>query len=209
MNNSQAPSNSQAAAECIVRVNDLTVKKSDQVICHVPDLTVSRGERIGVTGPNGSGKTTLLRSLAGFERGFTGTAEVTVEPIECVFVHQSPFLFRGTVLRNVTYGLAARHVSHSTRRSMGLEWLSLFGMADLADRSIKGLSGGERRRIALARAGVLQPKLLLLDEPLSDLDESGIDCVKQFLERLSDSTILIASPSPSPEGFVERNLQLK
>lgn len=192
----------------IVRVQNLVVRKADQVICRMPDMTVSPGERIGITGPNGCGKSTLLRVLAGIEQDFTGTVDISVERKECVFVHQAPLLFRGTVLHNVTYGLAARSVPHSERRDKGLEWLALLGMADFADRHVSGLSGGERRRVALARAGILEPGLLLLDEPLSDLDDSGINCVQQSLARLQNSTILLASPIPLPDGFAERTIQL-
>lgn len=198
-----------AAARCLVRASDLTVRKADRIICQASELTVSKGEHIGISGSNGSGKTTLLRVLAGIERDFTGTLDVSVEPFECVFVHQAPFLFRGTVLHNVTYGLASRSVPRSQHRSKGLEWLSQLGMAGFADRHVSGLSGGERRRVALARAGILQPQLLLLDEPLSDLDQSGIECVQHLLTRLANSTILLASPTPLPEGFVERTIQLE
>jgi tungstate transport system ATP-binding protein len=191
----------------VVRVHDLVVKRTDQEICRVAEMTVSQGERIAITGRNGCGKTTLLRVLAGLEPSFTGSVDIAVEPAECVFVHQSPFLFRGTVLHNVTYGLAARSVPRTQRRNKGLEWLSCLDMVDFADRNVRGLSGGERRRVALARAGILEPKLLLLDEPLSDLDQSGIECVHKSLARLQNSTILLASPTPLPEGFVDRTIQ--
>jgi len=196
-----------AAPPGILRIHDLIVKRADQVICRMPDMSASQGERIAITGPNGCGKTTLLRVLAGIEQNFTGTVDINAEPPDRVFVHQSPFLFRGTVLHNVTYGLAARSVPRAQRRNKGLEWLSLLGMAEFADRNVRGLSGGERRRVALARACILEPRLLLLDEPLSDLDQSGIECVQQSLALLQDATILLAAPTPLPDGFADRTIQ--
>ncbi len=90
-----------------------------------------------------------------------------------------------------------------------MDWLKRLGMADLASRKVTNLSGGERRRTALARACVLRPKLLLLDEPLVDLDEPGIEAVRLALKELSDSTIVIASPTPMPDGFADRTFELK
>lgn len=88
-------------------------------------------------------------------------------------------------------------------------WLQRLGLESLAHRSTRSLSGGEARRTALARACVLQPELLLLDEPLADLDAAGIDCVQESLKELPDSTILISSPTPLPNNLVERTIKLR
>jgi tungstate transport system ATP-binding protein len=190
----------------IVDVKNLTVQKMGQVICNVSALTVAKGERIGVTGSNGSGKTTLLRVLAGLEKDFTGVCEIATAPAERVFVHQSPFLFSGTVLDNVEYGLRARSLSKSDRKEQAAVWLKRLGLCNLANRSTRSLSGGEGRRTAIARACVLQPRLLLLDEPLADLDPAGIECVQQSLNALPNTTILLSSPTPLPDGFVDRTI---
>lgn len=192
----------------VIRVRNLVVRKGDQTICRAPSFNVSRGERVGIVGPNGSGKSTLLRVLAGFEKDVSGEWHVDLPSSDVVFVHQSPFLFRGTVLSNVEYGLAARSVSRPDRRSLALDWLKKLGIADLANRRVEMLSGGEARRTALARACVLKPPLLLLDEPLAELDPAGIDCVQKTLAELPDSAILIASPTPLPTGFVDKSVDL-
>lgn len=191
-----------------IRIDNLSVSKGKQVICRVAGFTVAPGERLGVGGANGSGKSTLLRVLAGLEQDFAGTCRIDIPQRERVFVHQTPYLFRGSVLHNMVYGMAARSIIRSERRRLALDWLRRFGVADLVDRHVAGLSGGERRRVALARACALRPKLLLLDEPLADLDESGADHVRKALAELSDSTILIASPIPLPEGLVARWFEL-
>jgi len=193
------------AAICIA---DLTVRKGERTICQLTDATVSKSSRVGVTGLNGSGKTTLLRVLAGLETDFTGTLELDVPLAERVFVHQSPFLFSGTVLNNVEYGLRARSVPRSERRELASFWLKQLGILDFANRSARSLSGGEARRTALARACILRPGLLLLDEPLADLDPAGAECVLQAFDELSESTILISSPTPLAVEFAQTTIRL-
>lgn len=193
----------------IVALNGLAVSKNDKTICSVSELTINEGERLAVVGPNGSGKSTLLRVLAGLESDLTGNFESEIPRRDVVYVHQTPFLFRGTVQQNVEYGLKARSVPRAARSDQAREWLTQVGIAELADRDVKNLSGGERRRAALARACVLRPKLLLLDEPLADLDEAGIEAVRLALAGLSESTIVIASPTALPVGFADRTFDLQ
>ena len=194
--------------EPAVQLANLSVTRNEQVICCVSALAVLGGERIGIMGPNGSGKSTLLRILSGLEPDFDGQHRCDFELRERVHVHQVPILFRGSVRQNVEYGLAARAVPRSQRKEAANDWLERLGMSGFAGRNVRTLSGGERRRVALARACVLRPKLLLLDEPLADLDEHGTVCVRQALSQLSESTVVIAAPTQLPPGFVARTVEL-
>ena len=176
----------------LIDIHNLGVQKSGREICRVGSLSVSRGGRVAIHGANGSGKTTLLRVVARLESDFSGRCEIRSHVRDRVFVHQSPYMFRGTVVANVTYGIRARGLHRTT--SQVDEWLTLFGLDELRERRARDLSGGEQRRVALARAMVLEPELLLLDEPLSDLDKPGEDALRVAIERLPNSTVLVASP---------------
>ena len=133
-----------------------------------------------VVGPSGSGKTTLLRAIAGLERLDEGTVEVGGQDVTRVppatrgvaMVFQGFALFPHlSVLDNIAFGLAARGTPRAERRERAGEVARRLGIADeLLDRRPSALSGGERQRVALARALVRRPALLLLDEPLSNLD---------------------------------------
>ncbi|MDA1014211.1 MAG: ATP-binding cassette domain-containing protein [Planctomycetota bacterium] len=191
-----------------ISLGNFTVAKNGRVICRVADLQLRPGEHIGIEDLNGSGKTTLLRVLSGLERDFTGTCRIDIPPRERVFVHQSPYLFRGSVLRNVMYGLAARSMKRAASRRLAHEIMYQLGISELADRNVDRLSGGECRRVAIARACVLRPQLLLLDEPLSDLDEFGVECVRKTLAGLSNSTVVMTSPIPLPDGLITRTTKV-
>ncbi len=192
----------------MIEINSLQVVKSGKTICDVSGLSVERGENVAIVGPNGSGKTTLLRVLAGIERDYEGQCKVDVSLAERTYVHQKPYLFRGTVLSNVTYGLRARGHSYNDSRREAETWLQRLGAADLTSRRAKNLSGGETRRVALARALVIGPKLLLVDEPLADLDKDGVAMVVDALCGFDEMTILIASPTELPSGFGSREFRL-
>lgn len=188
----------------MIQIENLRVSKNGSTICRAAELSVQAGERIGIYGANGSGKTTLLRVIAGLERDFQGRCQVTADQPNRIYVHQNPYLFRGTVLRNVTYGLRARGVSHKTGEEHARAWMEKLGIAALAGRRVNHLSGGERRRTALVRALVLRPPLLLLDEPLAEMDAEGEAQVIQALGELENTTVLIASPAELPDGLVSK-----
>ncbi len=192
----------------MIHIEQLRVAKNGRTICAVPALSVEPGERVAVLGANGSGKTTLLRVLAGLEKEFDGRCQIDVAPLERVYVHQAPYLFRGTVIANVTYGLRARGTAHADAAREATLWLDRLGMAELAASSAANLSGGELRRVALARALVLAPRLLLLDEPLAELDPEGEASVAAALDHLKQCTILVASPTELPPGMTQRDYRL-
>jgi len=143
------------------------------------DLAITDGKLTTLLGPSGCGKTTSLRMLAGYSAPSSGTIEIagvdsTRTPPEkrgLGMVFQSYALFPHlTVAENVGYGLKLRRVPAAERQKTVMETLDLVGLAHLAASKPKKLSGGQQQRVALARAIAIKPKLLLLDEPLSNLD---------------------------------------
>lgn len=143
------------------------------------NLTVATGELLTVVGPSGSGKTTLLRLLAGLDQPTSGTISLdgrvvnTVEPQdrETALMFQNHALFPHlTVQENLALGLTLRRAARAEIAQRVTETADWLGLAGLLDRLPQTLSGGERQRVALGRALIQRPRLLLLDEPLSDLD---------------------------------------
>jgi len=170
-------------------------------------LEIATGDRVAIRGRNGCGKSTLLRVLGGLEKDYDGAVELDLPPIEVVYVHQTPCLFRGSVLQNVIYGLAARKHPPAQRAKTARRWLQALGIEELLEHNSGKLSGGEKRRVALARAFAIEPELLLLDEPFADLDQPGIDRVRAAILSVR-STVVLSSPVGLPDGIVTRSLQL-
>ena len=192
----------------MISVAELVVTRAGHDICRVTDLEIGRGERVAVIGDNGSGKTTLLRIIVGLENDFTGRCEVAACRRARGFLQQQPLLFRGTVMDNVTYGLRCRGHERAAAERAAAVWLERFSITALADRGVEHLSGGEIRRVALARAIVVAPTLLVLDEPLAEMDEGGVAQVARAFAELAETTIVIASPVELPDGLVDRTVEL-
>ncbi|MFJ5119384.1 ABC transporter ATP-binding protein [Kitasatospora sp. NPDC088548] len=157
------------------------------------DLTVRPGELLALLGPSGCGKTTALRILAGFEQHDSGQVLVDGEDITRIPAHrrdagmvfQSYSLFPHlTAADNVAFGLRMRGTGKAERCGRAQELLELVGLPQHADRYPHQLSGGQQQRIALARALALQPRVLLLDEPLSALDAKVRLSLREEIRRL-------------------------
>ncbi|WP_208559389.1 ABC transporter ATP-binding protein [Marinilactibacillus kalidii] len=143
------------------------------------NLSIEEGQLVSLLGPSGCGKTTTLRVIAGLIEPNDGQFKVEDKDLTKVPVHKRNFgmVFQSyalfphlTIKDNVGFGLKLRKESKATIHTKVMEMLEVTGLADYADRYPKQLSGGQRQRVALARALVIEPKLLLLDEPLSNLD---------------------------------------
>lgn len=143
------------------------------------NLEIKPGEMVVLLGGSGCGKSTALRSLAGLEdiqagRILVGGQDVTGVPVnkrDMAMVFQAYSLFpHMTALQNVEFGLEIRGVTHAERRHLAMEKLDLVGLADQAGKYTQQMSGGQQQRVALARALAVNPRVLLLDEPLSALD---------------------------------------
>ena len=145
------------------------------------DLRVARGEIGFLLGPSGSGKSTVLRCIAGLEPGYGGSVLLDGAPLDGLPTHrrgvgmlfQEPALFPHlTVAKNVAFGLRYHGTSRAAERKSALEWLEVVGLAPKADARVDELSGGQRQRVALARTLAARPRAVLLDEPLSALDQA-------------------------------------
>jgi len=165
--------------EYAVELRDV-VKRFNVVtaVNHV-SLQIKDGEFFSLLGPSGCGKTTTLRLIAGFEMPTSGEILIGGEPqgylpayqrpVNTVFQHYALFPHM-SVFKNVAFGLEMKKVSREETRRRVMEVLDMVHLKDMANRRPKQLSGGQQQRIALARALVNQPKVLLLDEPLGALD---------------------------------------
>lgn len=158
---------------------------------------VGSGELVALLGPSGCGKTTLVQAVAGHRRPTSGRVllrgvDVTDDPPESRrigLVFQEPTLYpHMTVAENVAYGVAARDDGPGQRDAVVAEYLELVGLGDRAEATPGSLSGGQRRRVELARALAPEPDLLVLDEPLSALDRSLRTRLREEIRRLQRET---------------------
>jgi len=173
----------------VIVARDLVVRFGSVEALRLARLEVKDGDAFGVRGANGSGKTTLLRVLAGLLRPTEGTVQGVPPRGRTVLVHQRPYLFRGTAHDNVAYALRV----HRRPSREAAELLDRVGAGSLAERPAKRMSGGERRRVAIARAIACRPELLLLDEPYAALDEAGARDLTAVLEAFP-GTLVVAAP---------------
>lgn len=157
---------------------DVSYDKKKQILKGL-DLKVEKGELVSLLGPSGCGKSTTLRVVAGFIDPQGGTFTLDGEDMTRVAVHKRNFglVFQSyalfphlSVYDNVAFGLRTRKMDKETIDKKVKDILEVCGLTELAQRFPKQMSGGQRQRVALARALVIEPKLLLLDEPLSNLD---------------------------------------
>jgi putative spermidine/putrescine transport system ATP-binding protein len=180
-------------------------------------LTIEPGEFIALLGPSGCGKTTALRSLAGFERPDAGRVLVDGQDLSRVsaqrrdmgMVFQSYSLFPNmNALHNVAFGLRMRRQGARARNAKAGEVLELVGLADQATKYPHQMSGGQQQRVALARALAIEPRVLLLDEPLSALDAKVRaelrDQIRALQRRLAITTVFVTHDQEEALSMADR-----
>jgi len=189
----------------LLEVRDVLVCRENRPVVEVDHLAVDQGNVLAVVGPNGAGKTSLLLAVAHLlkpERGqilFNGEEISAQKELQyrrrIALVLQEPLLVSRTVYENAALGLHFRHIAKEEIARRVDHWLNRLGIAHLRDRRADKLSGGEAQRVSLARAFVLQPELLLLDEPFSALDSPTrrglLDELRAILAETATTTLMI------------------
>lgn len=187
-----------------VQLDGVTKDFGSNRVLHHLDLLIEPGEFVSLLGPSGCGKTTALRLISGLETVTDGVIRFDGQDVSSVptnkrdigMVFQAYSLFpHMTALQNTMFGLQMRKISTAAATKQAMDSLELVGLADLADRYPHALSGGQQQRIALARALVTSPKVLLLDEPLSALDAQvrltlRVE-VRRIQQRLGITTVFV------------------
>jgi len=181
----------------LMRADRLQKRFGDRLLLDIESFELKRGKTYLLLGENGAGKTTLLRILAGLEAANTGEFIFEDQRYDraydrahlasrMIYLHQHSYLFHTSVIANIEYGLKVQGVPRARRRELVRQEMKWAGIEHLEDIPPQKLSGGEKQRVALARARVLKPKLLLLDEPTSNLDDAARSHVAQLIRQMRD-----------------------
>lgn len=189
----------------LISARELRHSYNGRVVVDVPELDVKPGETLALLGENGAGKSTLFRLLLRLEKPDAGSVTVNGR---AAGVFQKPYLFDGTVADNIAYGMRSAGIAAGERHQRIRDIAETFGLTEMLPRRVHELSGGGVQRVALARALVLQPDVVLLDEPTAALDAPLRRQFRDDLWRLVRSharaVVVITHDSADALGLADR-----
>ncbi len=189
----------------LLHIRSLRKSFGERRLLDIADLNLDAGRIYALTGDNGSGKSTLLRIIAGLEPAdelnmrfdaltLNGAAYPDALRRDIIYVHQHPYLFHSGIAANIEYGLKLRGVDKAARDAITAEAIDWAGLSSVMSVQPKRLSGGERQQVALARAKVLNPRLLLVDEPTANLDRAAREQIVALLRQTaSDNNCVVVA----------------
>lgn len=193
----------------MIQIRNLLIQRNGRSTLKIDSLDIARGETLTVVGPNGAGKSTLLLALAHLLKPVRGDIQFNGKSVtkwsdleyrrKISYVFQAPLLMDMSVEQNVGLGLKFRGVPKDETQERVGRWIKAMGIESLSKRRAGELSGGEAQRVSLARAFVLEPELLLLDEPFAALDPPT-------RSKLQDDLVAVLSEDHRTAVFVTHNL---
>ena len=181
--------------------------------------TFASGRITGLVGDNGAGKSTLLRLIAGLDLDYTGRIYYDGQPLtkplyqQMTMVFQTPYLLKRSVYDNIAYPLQLRHRPAAEIRQKTDAMIKRFGIENLAKQYAHKLSGGESQKVALARALIFEPELVLLDEPMSGIDAASVRFMEQMIQEYAKeyhkTVIMITHNARQAEELCDGIVHLK
>lgn len=180
-----------------LRIEDLTISFDTRPVIERLSVEIDDGELVSLLGPSGSGKTTILKTVAGLLQPASGhifindraVDRLPAEKRDTVLIFQKPMLFPFLdVGRNIGFGLKMKQVDQAVQDEKIDRMLAITGLEGLKNRKIHQLSGGQQQRVALARGLILEPSVLLLDEPFSSLDVELRLQMRELVRKLQERT---------------------
>ena len=184
-----------------LQITDLQKYYDERCVLNVENQTIKKGNFLGVIGPNGSGKSTLIKIIAGLIEASNGNVVYNNNKLntkiqqDMTLVLQKPYLLRTTVFNNIAYPLAIRGIKKQEISRRVNDVMKSLDIRTLRDQKAWTLSGGETQKVALARAIVIKPSLLLLDEPTANIDPGSVlvmeENIKKFYEENGSTVIMI------------------
>lgn len=178
------------------KLNNIKISYANNLILDIQQQYFEQGKITALIGENGAGKSTLLGLLSFILPVQSGEIEFSGEKVDknelatlrksVGLVQQNPYLIKGSVIRNIELGLKFRGIDPIERNEKVRNMLRLLKIENLADRSVKSLSGGEAQKVAIGRALVLDPEVILLDEPFTYLDGDFVEEFESLIKQLRD-----------------------
>ncbi len=172
-----------------IKIDNLNKVYGDKSVVNIDSLSIDKGKIYGIIGPNGAGKSTLVRIIAGLEEAtmgnpiYNGRSLDTKSIRDITYMSQRPYLFRTSVFNNIAYPLKIRKYDKKAIEKKVIDIMKEFKVSHLEGQLATSLSGGESQKVALARALVFEPKVLLLDEPTANIDPNSIELIEKTISR--------------------------
>ncbi|MFO7576829.1 MAG: ABC transporter ATP-binding protein [Pelovirga sp.] len=190
----------------LISLHGILLQRGNAFVLRIDDLDLLPGRIYSLVGANGTGKSTLLQALALQLDPAQGVIAFPASPQLCArqlrqrvtLVEQNPYLFAGTVADNLRYGLQLRRLPLAEQQERITRALAAVGMAGFARRRARELSSGERQRVAIARALVLQPEVLLLDEPTANIDSVSLPLLESLIRTLPQQGMTVVCTTHDP-----------
>ncbi|MDF2890206.1 MAG: transporter [Clostridia bacterium] len=185
-----------------ITLNHITKKYGDKTVLNIEQFDIKAGIVTGIIGPNGSGKSTLMKIIAGLDNEYTGALLIEGQKINneiykaMTLVFQKPYLINTDVYNNIAYPLKLRNIAADEIKSKTEKMIELLQLQEIMHQNARTLSGGEMQKVALARAIVFEPKLLLLDEPTSNIDPQTMQLMEnaiRYINHINHTTVVLVT----------------